>query len=142
MEVVARILKSTVAGVALGAVLTTVVFAASVLVDGGRVGEAFGFGLAIGVVGALLGGLIGLAAGALKLGPIGGALAGIVATLAAVAFYVLVFGQPGRFNYFLRESVVVVATLGLPCVLTGILTGRIATRLRRDEHLSSARPQA
>lgn len=50
MEVVARILKSTVAGVALGAVLTTIVFAASVLVDGGRVGEAFGFGLAIGVV--------------------------------------------------------------------------------------------
>ena len=44
MEVVARILKSTFAGVALGAVLTTVVFAASVLVDGGRVGVPAGRG--------------------------------------------------------------------------------------------------
>jgi len=131
MEVVSRALKSMFVGLSLGAVLTAAVFAASVLIDGGRADEAVGFGIAVGVVGAFLGALIGLAVGALRLGAIGGALAGIVATLAGVMFYVLVFGESGRYGYFLRESAVVVAVLGLPCILTGFLTAVVMHRAGR-----------
>jgi len=63
---------------------------------------------------------------------LGGALAGMAGTLAAVVFYVFVFGDPGRLGYFLRESGVVVLVLGLPAVLTGCLTALMVRKGSRQ----------
>ena len=78
---------------------------------------------------------LGLAVGALDLGPIGGGLDGVVATLAAVVSYVFVFGDPGRLGYFLRESGVVLLVLGLPAVLTGVMTTAIQKQVRTRRHV-------
>ena len=72
------------------------------------------------------------ALGALALGPLGGALAGVAATLAAVILYVFIFGNPDRLGYFLRESGVVVLVLGLPAMLTGSLTALIVRKGSRQ----------
>jgi hypothetical protein len=118
-----RVIRSILLGALLCAVLAATVFAVAALLDGGRVDEAIGFGLAVGIGGLVMGAFIGLVTGALRLGPLGGALAGALATLAAVGFYVLAFGRPGQLGYFLRESAVVVLVLGAPAVLTGVLLG-------------------
>ena len=56
-------------------------------------------------------------------------VAGLVATLVAVAFYVLVFGSPDHLGHFLRESGIVLLALGPPAVLTGMLIAAIQRRL-------------
>ena len=119
-----------VLGAIIGFALTALSFVGLALLDGGQAGEAIGFGLAVGLAGGVMGGLIGLAVGALDLGLLGGALAGMAGTLAAVVFYVFVFGDPGRLGYFLRESGVVVLVLGLPAVLTGVVTAAIQKQIR------------
>lgn len=123
---------SAVTGALFAFLVTALSFILTALLDGARSGEAIGFGLAAGVAGAWLGGLIGLVVGALGLGLLGGALAGMAATVAAVAFYVLAFGEPGRFAYFLRESAVIWLVLGLPAVLTGVVMAILNRRLRRE----------
>ena len=119
-------------GVFIGFALVTFTFAGFALLDGTTAAEAFGFGLAVGIGGMLIGGMIGFAVGVLDLGPVGGALGGGVATFAAVAFYVVVFGDPGRLVHFLRESGIVVLVLGLPSVVTGVLTALVAKSVGRD----------
>jgi hypothetical protein len=121
-------------GAATGFALTTLSFVGLALLDGARVGEAAGFGLAVGVAGGMMGGLIGLAVGILDLGLLGGALAGLAATLAAVVFYVFVLGDPGRLGYFLRESGVIFLVLGLPAVLTGVVTAAIQKQIHARRH--------
>ena len=116
-------------GAAIGFALTALSFVGLALLDGARGGEAVGFGLAVGVAGGAMGGLVGLAVGAFDLGPLGGALAGVAATLSAVAFYVIVFGNPARLGYFLRESSIVLLALGPPAVLTGVLVAAIKNRV-------------
>ncbi len=127
-------LKQGLLGSLLGAVigfgLTALLFVVLALLDGAGAGEAVGFGLAVGVAGGLMGGVVGLAIGALRLGWLGGAMTGAVATLAAVAFYVFVFGDPGRLGHFLRESGVVLLALGPPAVLTGVLVAAMVNRAR------------
>ena len=88
----------------------------------------------MGVAGGMMGGLIGLAVGILDLGLLGGALAGLAATLAAVVFYVFVLGDPGRLGYFLRESGVIFLVLGLPAVLTGVVTAAIQKQIHARRH--------
>ena len=119
-------------GAAFGFALTGLSFIGMALLDGARAGEAVGFGLAVGVASGAMGGLIGLAVGALDLGPMGGALAGVAATLAVVILYVFIFGNPTRLGYFLRESGVVVLVLGLPAMLTGSLTALIVRKGSRQ----------
>lgn len=123
-----HVIRRILLGGLLCAVLTATVFAVTALLDGARVDEAIGFGLAVGIGGLVMGAFIGLVTGALRLGPLGGALAGVLATLAAVGFYVLAFGRPGQLGHFLRESVVVVIVLGAPAVLTGVLLGWFGSR--------------
>ena len=117
-----RVLTSGLLGALVCAVLCWAAFFLMAIIDGARIEEALGFGLAVGVAGAFFGALIGFIVGAGNLGPVGGGMAGLLATAAAVAFYVLVFGRPDALGYFLRESVVVVAVLAVPFVITGIAT--------------------
>lgn len=120
-------------GAVIGFALTALTFIGFALLDGARAGEALGFGLAVGVVGGVMGGLVGLAVVSLRLGWLGGALAGAGATLAAVGFYVVIFGSPERLGYFLRESGVVLLALGPPAVLTGLLVAMVKNRVTHDK---------
>jgi hypothetical protein len=126
-----RLLFCALLGALLGGVLTATSFTLMAVLDGARPTEAAGFGAAVGVAGGFFGMLAGFAVGIGNLGAVGGAVAGLLATAAAVAFYVLVFGEPTRLVYFLRESVVVWLVLGLPMVLSGSLTALLKNRLNR-----------
>jgi hypothetical protein len=135
MNRLGQALLGGVLGAVIGFALTALSFVGLALLDRARVGEAVGFGLVVGVAGGVMGGLIGLAVGALDLGLFGGALAGLAATLAAVVFYVFAFGDPDRLGYFLRESGVIFLVLGLPAVLTGVVTTAIQKQLRVHRHV-------
>lgn len=124
-----RIIVCALIGALLGGVLTATSFTLMAVLDGARVSEAAGFGAAVGVAGGFFGMLAGFAVGIGNLGVVGGGVAGLLATVAAVVFYVLVFGEPSRLAYFLRESVVIWLVLGLPMILTGILTALVKNRL-------------
>lgn len=128
MTRLSRTLQSTFLGALFCGVLTTVVFAAGVLLDGGRMADAAGFGLAVGVPGALIGALIGLVVGLFNLGLLGGGLVGLLATAATVAFYVLTFSRPGQAVDFLLGSGVIVFVLVVPAVAAGVLAAWLTNR--------------
>lgn len=117
-----KILLSIAIGALVCAVLGFLMFFALVMFDTGRVSEAVGFGIIVGIACALVGAFIGLAIGIGNLRAIGGAAVGFAATLILVAFYVLSVGTPGRYAYFLSESRVMFVVLTLPTILTGIVT--------------------
>lgn len=128
MSKLSRTLQSTFLGALFCAVLTAVVFAAGVLLDGGRMAEAVGFGLAVGVAGGLVGALIGLVVGLFNLGLMGGALVGLLAVAGVIAFYVLAVGRPGQALYFLRESGVILLVLAVPALVAGALAAWFTNR--------------
>jgi hypothetical protein len=124
MRNVTRTLVTALLGAAICAGISFAAFVAAALLDGTQPGEALGYGLIVGLAAAFLGALIGLAVGIGRLGVGGGAVVGLLATVAVVALYVLAFGRPGQLGYFLGEAKVFVALLALPTVLTGVLTAR------------------
>ena len=132
-----RGLLGTLLGAIIGFALVTLFYVGLALADGTRLGEAAGFGLVVGVAGGGMGGLIGLTVGVLRLGWLGGTLAGAAATVIAVVFYVVVFGDPAFLGHFLRESAVVLLVLGLPLTLTGALTAILLKRARPAPHGSA-----
>jgi hypothetical protein len=83
----------------------------------------------VAVLGATLGAITGAVVGFGRLRAFGGALAGLLAALAAVAFYVLAFSREGRAGYFLSESRVIIAGLAAPLILTGSLTAILLKRI-------------
>lgn len=113
-----RLWMTVVSGAAVCAAVCTAGLAAVTLLDGARAEEALAYGLIAGVVGLGVGALIGLVVGIGRFHIGNGALTGVAFTLLAVAGYVLVFGEPGRYGYFLRESVVLLA-LTVPFVAAG-----------------------
>lgn len=129
MHKMPRILFCTFFGAFLCAILTAILFTIGAMVDGTPLGEAFAFGLVAGILAAFFGALIGLVVAVARLGLLGGGLTGLLATAVAVAFYILAFGRPDQFGYFLRESVIIVVVLALPAIGTGILTALLQKRL-------------
>jgi|SRR5690606_14848892 len=117
-----RILVGILSGGLIGAVLCAGAFLVGALMDGTRFGEAFGFSLVVAVIGAFLGGIAGAIIGLGNLGRFGGALVGLLVSLAMVALYVLGFGREGQYGRFLNESRVIIAGLTVPLILTGTLT--------------------
>jgi hypothetical protein len=128
----ARTLKATALGALSGGFLAMTVFIVGALLDGTRFGEAFGFGIAVGIAGALAGALVGFLVGLLRLRLLGGALAGLGLTLAAVALYVFGIGRPGQAAYFLGESLPIILVIGLPMIVTGGLTAWLMGRNARE----------
>lgn len=127
-------LFSAVAGALIGLALTALAFIAAVVL-----GQASGdfltpLMLIIPLLGGLLGGVIGLAVGAFDLGPPGGALAGAAATLVLGVVYIPLVGPTSR-DDFLSLSAAVVLVLGLPTVLTGVVTAAIQKQLRARRHV-------
>lgn len=131
MQNVPRILISTFLGALLCAGLSALLFAMAAILDGTRPSEALAFAVVVGVVAAFFGALIGMAVGVANLGLIGGGIAELLATAGAVAFYVLTFGRPNQYGYFLSESAVIVVALALPTILTGVLTAWLKNAILR-----------
>ena len=127
-----RVLTSGFLGAAVGAILSSAAFFLGAIIDNAAPAEAFGYSLIVAIIGAVLGGLIGAAVSLGDLGIIGGGLAGLLAALAVVAFYVLAFGRTGEYSYFLTESRVLIAGLGAPLILTGSLTAALKNASRRS----------
>jgi len=131
MSNITRTLITTLLGAGICAGLSFAAFTVAVLLDGTRPGEALVYGLIVGLAAAFIGALIGFVVGAGRLGVVGGAVVGLLASAALVVLYVLVFGRPDRLGYFLSEARVFVALLALPTVLTGVLTARFKPVLKR-----------
>lgn len=109
--------------------LTATLFAIASILDGTRASEALAYGVVVGVVAGFFGAFIGMVIGIFDLGLLGGGLVGLLATAGAVAFYVLTFSRPNQYGYFLGESAIIVLALGLPAILTGVLTALVKNRL-------------
>jgi len=124
-----RALVCTFLGALLCALLVALLFTLGSMLDGTRFEEALAYGLIAGVIAAFCGALIGFLIGMADLSLLGGALTGLLVTFAAVAFYVLAFAQAGRGGYFLGESLIIWIALGLPAILTGLLTALLKKRL-------------
>ena len=129
MKNTSRILVCTFFGALLCATLSAILFISGAVIDGSRLDEALLFGLIAGLLAAFFGAIIGFIVSILKLGLLGGSLAGLLATFAAVAFYVMNSGCPGEYTYFLSESLIIVAVLALPAILTGLLAALLQKRL-------------
>ena len=110
--------------------LSAAVFVIGAVTDGTRFSEAVAFGLVAGSVAAFCGALIGLGVALADLDPLTGGLAGLLATLGAVAFYVMGFGRASQIGYYVSESAIIVAVLAVPAVLAGVFTALIKNRLR------------
>jgi hypothetical protein len=131
MQRAVRTVMSSVVGALVCALLGGAVYVIMALADGASGGEAFLYGAMVGVAGALAGGLIGFIVGVANLNVLGGAAAGLLATVVLVALYVLSFARPGQIGYFLGMSGIIVIVFSLPAVLTGIITALIMKRLTR-----------
>ncbi|MFO7661010.1 MAG: hypothetical protein R6X18_00310 [Chloroflexota bacterium] len=123
MQRIPRILVSTFLGGLFCSLLTATLFSVGSIIDGTRPEEALAYGVVVGVVAGFFGVFIGMAVGIGNLGPLGGALVGLVTTVGAVAFYVITFSRPNQYGYFLDQSTIIVLVLGLPTLITGIVTG-------------------
>jgi hypothetical protein len=119
---ISKILLSCFIGAIVCAILGFFLFFLLALLDKTKVSEAFGYSLLVGTGCAFIGAVIGLVIGIGNLNTIGGAIAGVLATLCIVAFYVVAFSRPGQSAYFLVESRVILIVLSLPTMLTGIFT--------------------
>ena len=122
MSSIPRIIVCTLLSALQCAILAAAVFAVGAVVDGTAVGDALAFAAVVGIIGSLIGALIGLIIGIFDLRPLPGGLVGALGTAAAVGFYVLTFGRPGAYSYFLGESAIILVVLALPTVLAGVLT--------------------
>ncbi len=91
--------------------------------DGQKLVEAFGYGFIVGITGAFIGVIIGLAVGIGDLGAIGGGVVGFLGTLIIVAIYIYSTAEnSSQYGYFFSESTVIFVVLSLPTILTGIIT--------------------
>lgn len=117
-----RVLMSALLGTVVGAFLSALLFFVGALTDGTGFTEALGYSLVVAVIGALLGGVVGIVVGWGNLGTFGGALIGLLVALAVVGFYVMAFGRPGQYGYFLSQSRVIIAGLTAPMIMTGTAT--------------------
>jgi hypothetical protein len=122
MQRLVRTVMSHVVGAFVCALLGGAVYVIMALADGASGGEAFLHGAMVGVVGALAGAVIGFIVGVGNLNALGGAAAGLLATVVLVALYVLSFARPGQIGYFRGMSVSIVIVFSLPAVLTAIIT--------------------
>ncbi len=86
------------------------------------------------VVGGFLGGIVGAIDGLANLGNFGGALVGLLVSLAVVALYVLGFGREGQYSRFLSESRVIIAGLTVPLILTGTFTAWLNKTVNRRDN--------
>ena len=129
MQRVPRILVSTFFGLLFCSLLSMLVFSVGSILDGTRAGEALAIGVVAGVAAGFFGALVGMIVGIADLGPRGGALVGLLAAAGAVAFYVLTFSRPNQYGYFLGESGIILIVLGLPAILTGVLTAVVKDRV-------------
>lgn len=120
MQRVGHILLSAMVGMLTCGVLGFALFALLNLAEPMTAGETFGYGLIVGIVAAFLGFWIGAAVGAARLGLLGGALAGVGATMLLVALYVTMSAGPERWLYFLNESRVIVLVMAVPLAGAGI----------------------
>ena len=131
MQSIAKIAVSGLIGAVVCAFFGFLAFFLLALFDGTKPVEAVVYSLIVGFIAAFVGACIGLAVGIGGLGPIGGGIAGALATVLIVALYVFSVGSSGRYGYFLGESAVIVVVLSLPAIATGVLTALITNRLYR-----------
>lgn len=124
-----RILICTLLGALLCPALTATLFAIVSILDGTRSSEALAYGVVAGVVAGFFGVFIGMTVGIFDLGILGGGLVGLLATVGAVAFYVLTFSRPNQYGYFLGQSAIIVLVLGLPAILTGVITALVKNQI-------------
>lgn len=128
-----QVLSSGLRGAAIGAILCAAAFFLGAMADGAGPAEALAYSLIVAALGLLLGGIVGAVVGLANLRAPGGAVVGLLATLAVVAFYVFAFGRPGELGYFLSESRVLIAGLAAPLTLTGAATAWLSTAREREE---------
>jgi hypothetical protein len=123
MPIVARILLSSLFGAIVCATLSFLMFFLLTVFDNQKLIEAFGYSLLVGMFGAFIGVMIGLAVGVGDLGLIGGGVVGFLGTLIIVSIYVYSTAQhSGQYGYFLGESRIIFTVLSLPTILTGVIT--------------------
>lgn len=126
MPRVAGILLSGLIGATVCAGLSFLMFFLMTVFDNQKVGEAFAFSLVVGVMGAFVGVIIGLAVGIGDLGLIGGGVVGFLVTLFVVAIYVYsTAANSSQYGYFLGESRIIFVVLSLPTILTGVITALV-----------------
>jgi hypothetical protein len=128
MKKTSRIIFCAFFGMVLSSLLAATIFSIGSILDGTRPSEALAYGVAVGVMAGFFGVFIGMVIGIFNLGLLGGALTGLLASAGAVAFYVLTFSRPNQYGYFLGQSVIIVLVLGLPAILTGLLTALVKNR--------------
>ncbi len=130
MSIIARIFLSGLIGAVVCAILSFLIFFVLTVYDGQKLIEILGYGFVVGLMGAFIGAIIGLAIGIGDLGMIGGGAVGFLGTLIIVAIYVYSTAEnSGQYGYFLSESRIIFVVLSLPTILTGIITALLKKKI-------------
>ncbi len=133
MPIIARILLSGLIGAIVCASLSFLMYFLLTVYDGQKLVEAFGYSIIVGMIGAFIGVIIGLAVGIGDLGVIGGGAVGFLGTLIIVAIYVYSTAEnSSQYGYFLSESRIIFVVLSLPTILTGIITALLKKRIYKS----------
>jgi hypothetical protein len=119
---IVSVLASSLLGAVLCALLSAATFALITIFDGTSTSEALSFSAFVGIIGAAGGAWIGFLIGLGNFGPVAGGITGVLTTAVLIALYIVGFGRPGQYAYFLGESRIIVVVMALPMLLTGILT--------------------
>lgn len=138
MSRIAKILLSGLIGAIICAALSFLMFFLLTAFDNQKLIEAFAYSLIVGMVGAFIGVIIGLAVGIGDLGVIGGGVVGFFVTLIVVAIYVYSTAEsPGQYGYFLGESRIIFVVLSAPTILTGAITALLKNLVHRRQSRSA-----
>lgn len=130
MQRIARIILSGSIGAMVCAILSFLTSFLVIVFDNQKLIEAFGYSLVVGMIGAFIGMIIGLAVGIGDLGVIGGGVAGFFGTLLGVGIYVYSTAEnSSQYGYFLRASGIFSIHFYLPTILTGVITGFLKKKI-------------
>jgi uncharacterized membrane protein len=129
MKKLSRILASSLTGALVCAFFSSLIFFIGAIIDGTSTGEAIGYAIFVGVVAFFIGAAIGLVVSIMNARVLGGAVIGLLGTVAVVAFYVLTFSRPGQAMQFLQGSWIFVVVLGLPTMLAGAIAALVKKRM-------------
>jgi len=134
MPRVVRILLSCLIGAIVCAILSFLTFFLLTIFDNQKLIEIFGYGLIVGMFGAFIGAIIGLAIGIGNLGVIGGGVAGVLGTLIGVAILAFTAAEnSSQYGYFLRASGIFSIHFYLPTILTGIITALLKNLINKSK---------
>lgn len=115
-------LVMTIAGAAICGLLSCTFFSTMSMLDKTQASEAIGYGIIVGILGGFIGAFIGAIIGYRPTGIFGGAVIGLVATIALLVGSASMFGGGDSMKMLQANWRVVMAIFAPPLILTGVLT--------------------